>query len=1156
MERESLTETLLETLDVFEKAGEPWTTPEVAERLDLGRRTAYARLERLVEQGRLDTKSVGANARVWWRPNTADMNGDGDTQGGSADAEQWEQRFHSLVDATEEYAIFLLDADGYVRTWNPGAQRIKGYDTDDIVGKHFATFYTSGDRRDGVPESNLQAAAENDSMWDEGWRRRKDGSQFWANVTITALRDDDGELIGYAKVTRDMTDQRAQEQRLREEKTFIESLLDTQQDLFYAFDTDLQFLRWNDRFRVVTGYGDDQLETMTALDFIAHRAVDETSAAIQRVFDEGANVSAELPLVTAGGEEIPYEFTGGPITDDDGTITGYTGTGRDISERKAREQRLERQRDELEAELDEVFKRISDGFYALDEDLRFTYINDCAQSMLGLDGSVIGRDIEEIVGHTDALEAALGEAFDEQVPVVFEDYFEPLDTCLETTIYPSVSGLSVYLVDITERKERERELHRYEVITETALDGIISIDDENRIQSVNPAIETLFGYDAEDLLGEPLTKLMPDRLVEDHEAAIAEYLRTGERSFEWDHVELPGLTADGTEIPLSLSFSEYEHDGEQYFTGIVRDITEQAEREDELRDRIRQQQVVADLGQRALEDVNLDVLMAEASELVAETLDTDYCKVLDLDAAADDLLLRQGIGWQEGIVGEATVSAVDTDSQAAYTLASEEPVLIENLSTESRFSGPSLLTDHDVRSGISTIIGPADDPWGILGVHDTNRREFTENDANFVQSVANILATAIDRHADKEELLYQREQLAALNDMSALARAITDIVIDQSTREGIERTVCEYLAESGSYKFAWIGDVDTRSQTVTMRAEVGVEGYLDENPISVAPDDESGRGPTGRAFRTCEIQTLQDVQDDSDYGPWRETAEKYGFRSSAAVPLVYDDTIYGVLNVYAERPCAFDGPEQAVLAHLGETIGHAIAATERKQALMSDEIVELEFRIPDVLDLGDTSVELDGTVTLDHTVAVAEDEYLVYGTATLDAIDSIVWLAETHPDWEVVAVHSDEELSSFELRVTDPPVLSAIASAGGYIEDAVIEDGDFSMTVHLAPSADVRRCIDIVETAYPRAEMLRRQQIRRRDDDPERFQRRVIESLTERQRTVLEVAHHAGFYNWPRDSTGGEIAESIGVADPTFHQHLRKAEGKVFDLVFSSPNLE
>jgi PAS domain S-box-containing protein len=1138
MEPEPLTETLLETLDVFETAGEPWTTPEVADRLELGRRTAYARLERLVEQGRLETKSVGANARVWWRSSTPDTSGDGGAEGESTDSDPWEQQFRSLVDATEEYAIFLLDADGYVRTWNPGARRIKGYDTDDIVGRHFSTFYTSDDRAAGVPAKNLQAAAETGSVEDEGWRRREDGTQFWANVTITALRDDDGELFGYAKVTRDMTDRREYERRLREEKSFIESMLDTQEDVLYAFDTDGEFLRWNDRFREVTGYTDAELETMGPLDIVADRAADEARAAIEATLETGAHGTLEAPLVTADGEEIPYEFTGGPLVDEDGTIIGFTGTGRDITERKSRERRLERQRDDLEAELEEVFQRISDGFYALDDEFRFNYVNDCARELLGLEGSVIGQHVDEIDGLTDDLEAGLRQAFDEQEPVVFEDYIEPVDTCLETTVYPSESGLSVYLVDITERKERERELHRYEVIAETASDGIVSIDDESRIQSVNPAIETLFGYDAEELLGESLTKLMPDRLVDDHEAAVTEYLRTGERSIEWNHLELPGLTADGTEIPLSLSFSEYEHDGEHHFTGIVRDITEQAERERELRDRIRQQQVVADLGQRALEDVNLDVLMGEASELVAETLDTDYCKVLDLDAAAGELHLRQGVGWDEGTVGEATVSAVEADSQAAYTLASEAPIIVENLSTESRFSGPALLTDHDVESGISTIIGPADDPWGILGVHHSAHREFTENDANFVQSVANILATAIERHNDKEELLYQREQLAALNDISALARTVTDIVIDQSTREGIETTVCEYLAASGSYEFAWIGEVDMPTQTVAVRAEAGVEGYLDDNPITVDPDDEYGDGPTGRAFRTGEIQTLQDVRNDSEYGPWRETAEKYGFRSSAAIPLTHEGTVYGVLNVYAERPAAFEDQEQSVLAHLGETIGHAIGATERKQALMSDEVVELEFRIHDVFRTDETAIELDGTVIMDNTVAVAEDEYLVFGTATPDAIDDLLRLVEIRSGWEVVSVDSEGDDSSFELRVTDPPLLSAVASGGGYIDRAVIEDGTLRMSVHLAPSGDVRRCIDIVQEAYPNAEMLRRQQISRRDDDPERFQRRIVESLTERQRNVLEVAYHAGFYKWPRDSSGGEIAESIGVADPTFHQHL------------------
>jgi hypothetical protein len=130
---------------------------------------------------------------------------------------------------------------------------------------------------------------------------------------------------------------------------------------------------------------------------------------------------------------------------------------------------------------------------------------------------------------------------------------------------------------------------------------------------------------------------------------------------------------------------------------------------------------------------------------------------------------------------------------------------------------------------------------------------------------------------------------------------------------------------------------------------------------------------------------------------------------------------------------------------------------------------------------------------------------------------------------------------------------TTLATLGGYVEQAAIEEGDYQVTIYLAPSVDVRQVIDAVEAAYPAAEMLRRQQISRDRDDPKLFQRHLVKDLTDRQQTALETAYHAGFFEWPRDTSGEEVAESIGVAPPTFHQHLRKAERKVFDAVFSSP---
>lgn len=126
-----------------------------------------------------------------------------------------EERFRLFVDAVQDYAIYMLDPDGTVVSWNMGAQRIKGYSAGEILGKHFSIFYTPEDIAAGVPESQLQRARERGRTDDEGWRVRKDGSRFWADAVITAIWEDGGRLRGYAKVTRDLTERRQREQAER-----------------------------------------------------------------------------------------------------------------------------------------------------------------------------------------------------------------------------------------------------------------------------------------------------------------------------------------------------------------------------------------------------------------------------------------------------------------------------------------------------------------------------------------------------------------------------------------------------------------------------------------------------------------------------------------------------------------------------------------------------------------------------------------------------------------------------------------------------------------------------------------------------------------------------------------------------------------------------
>ena len=121
--------------------------------------------------------------------------------------------YRLLIERVTDYAIFALDAGGHIVSWNPGAQRLKGYQAHEIIGKHFSTFYPDSDKRAGKPEWELKVATEAGRVEDEGWRIRKDGTRFWANVVITALRDDDGRLVGFAKITRDLTERMESQQR-------------------------------------------------------------------------------------------------------------------------------------------------------------------------------------------------------------------------------------------------------------------------------------------------------------------------------------------------------------------------------------------------------------------------------------------------------------------------------------------------------------------------------------------------------------------------------------------------------------------------------------------------------------------------------------------------------------------------------------------------------------------------------------------------------------------------------------------------------------------------------------------------------------------------------------------------------------------------------
>src|SRR2546421_1205842 len=178
----------------------------------------------------------------------------------AAPARDTAHSFRLLVDGVRDYAIFMLDGAGRVLTWNTGAQRLKGYGAEEIIGKHFSCFYPEEAVEAGKPARMLALAARDGRVEDEGWRVRRDGSRFWADVVITALRDADGSVIGFAKVTRDTTERRRAEQALHESEERFRLLVESVKEYaIFVLDPAGRVASWNVGAEAIKGYAAEEI---------------------------------------------------------------------------------------------------------------------------------------------------------------------------------------------------------------------------------------------------------------------------------------------------------------------------------------------------------------------------------------------------------------------------------------------------------------------------------------------------------------------------------------------------------------------------------------------------------------------------------------------------------------------------------------------------------------------------------------------------------------------------------------------------------------------------------------------------------------------------------------------------------------------------------
>ena len=319
---------------------------------------------------------------------------------------------HLLIESVQDYALFILDPDGIVRTWNIGAQRLKGYTPDEIIGQHFSVFYTEEDRRAGRPEVALATAARVGRWEDENWRVRKDGSRFWANVVITRLLNGDGELIGFAKVTRDLTARRLSEQQARQLAGEMAARAAAE-----ARQKEVELL--NEQLQAQAAELEAQTEEAQSLTEDLEQANEELRSAL----DNATSMQRALEQARADAE-------------------GAAAFTRSILE------------------------SITDPFVVHDADWHFRYLNPAAARVFSGSGhdaaAFVGRVVWEIypelVGTT--FEREMRRAMAERAPVQFESFYPERGEWSRMYCYPLPDGgLATQWRDVTARKRSQELLH-------------------------------------------------------------------------------------------------------------------------------------------------------------------------------------------------------------------------------------------------------------------------------------------------------------------------------------------------------------------------------------------------------------------------------------------------------------------------------------------------------------------------------------------------------------------------------------------------------------------------------------------------------------------------------------------------------------------------
>ncbi|WP_225335693.1 bacterio-opsin activator domain-containing protein [Halomicrobium urmianum] len=657
-----------------------------------------------------------------------------------------------------------------------------------------------------------------------------------------------------------------------------------------------------------------------------------------------------------------------------------------------------------------------------------------------------------------------------------------------------------------------------------ALDaGVAVLDDGGRFDDANDALAALTGRDRSELLGEHVALVAGEDAGERVDRALDRLESTGDGAT----VELELRPERGEPTPFEVDLAALDGAGA---VAAFRDVSRRKRR----RDLISQLQETSRALMQAPSRESIAEIAADAAESllgfefnIVRLYDADY-RVLRPVARTDAVDQR---------MSERPVYDLD-EGQPGKVFASGEPAVVQDLRALS-----DGFDREPARSAMYFPIGV----HGTLTVSTATVDAIDEVDRRVAELLATNAAAACNRAKREREVRQARERIATiLERINGLVEDTVEVLVEATTREEVEAGVPEQLASADPYVFAWLGRPDVRAETIAAREWSGAAD-LDVSDVEVPMD---GDDPGARALAAGESRVL-DGDDLAGAAGWLADAAEAGVASVMAVPLSYTDTNYGVLYVCADRPDAFDERERVVLDALGQAVANAINAIESGRILSANKVIELEFTVDDsdllfcrLTGRTDAAIESAGTVTQEegslrlYLTAEGDD-----AGAVLDALRADDAVTEAR----CVAEHDGEAL--FDATVTES-LVATLVDHGAVPKAIESENGVTRYGVELPYEAEAREVFGLVQDNYVNTDLVGYHEHERPVRTQQEFRSALADRFTGRQETALRTAYLGGFFEWPREVDGDELAEGMDISRPTYHQHLRAAQRKVFEELF------